>query len=98
MMHVRKFQQFTSAASARRAVEYHSLALRAGRARGAVLLEVIISMGLLIFGMAVVGLQVNAGLDAARSADIGTRAVMLAESKLSEFKGGILQPEKNDDE
>ena len=68
------------------------------RRLGAVLLEVIISMGLLIFGMAVVGLQINAGLDAARTSDIATRAVMLADTKMAELAAGIVKPEKNDDE
>lgn len=62
------------------------------------LLEVIVSMGLLIFGMVMVGLQINAGLDAARASDIGTRAVMLADSKLSELDAGIIRPERIGDE
>jgi hypothetical protein len=63
--------------------------VRTGR-RGAMLLEVIVSMGLLLFGMVMVGLQINAGLDAARQADIRTRAVMLADSRFAELDSGAL--------
>lgn len=67
-------------------------------ARGAVLLEVIVALGLLVFGLAAVGLQINAGLDAARSADIGSRAVMLVDTKLAELDSGVVRPEGLDDE
>ncbi len=68
------------------------------RTRAAMLLEVIVSIGLLLFGMVMVGLQVNAGLDAARRCDIGTRALMLADTKLSELDAGFLQPELYEEE
>ena len=57
------------------------------------LLEVLISLALLIFGLAVVGMQVNKGLDAARAAEIGTKGVMLAETKLAELNSGVVKPE-----
>lgn len=67
-------------------------------ARGAVLLEVLIALALLIFGLAVVGMQVNKGLDAARAADIGTKGVMLAETKMAELNSGVIVPQDNNDE
>lgn len=68
------------------------------RRRGAVLLEVLISMALLVFGMAVVGMQINTGLAAARHADLATRAMMLAEAKMSELSAGVVRPESNQQE
>jgi hypothetical protein len=66
--------------------------------RAAILLEVLISMGLLLFGMAFVGMQVNTGLIAAKHADIGMRAVMLADSKIAELKANVIQPQLNEQE
>ncbi len=73
---------------------------RRGRSQpaGAVLLEVLISLALLVFGMSVVGLQINMGLEAARHADLGTKAVMLADSKMAELSAGVVLPEINDEE
>jgi hypothetical protein len=62
-----------------------------------VLLEVIVSIGLLVFGMAVVGLQVNSGLAAARHTDIKTRALMLIDTKMAELDSGVIRPEGIDD-
>jgi hypothetical protein len=66
-------------------------------ARGIVLLEVLVALGLLVMGLAVVGLQINAGLNAARSSDRSTRAVILAESKMAELRAGVLKPETQDE-
>src|SRR5437762_2603487 len=66
--------------------------------RGAILLEVLVSLALLIFGLAVVGLQVNQGLEAARQAERGTKAIMLADTKLAELQAGVVKPENNNDE
>ena len=73
---------------------------RAGRTarRGALLLEALVSLALLVFGMAYVGLQISNGMRMAREAEIGTKAVMLADTKLAELRAGVLRPEKNDDE
>ena len=59
-----------------------SAPLRVAAKRAAVLLEVILSIGLLVFGMAVVGIQVSFGLQAARIVDIetGTRELPVGET------------------
>lgn len=72
----------------------HSRPLR----RGAMLLEVLLSLGLLIFGMAVVGMQIRSGLQMAERSDLRTRAVMLMETKFAEMEAGVLMPESYDDE
>lgn len=68
------------------------------RARGAMLLEVIIALGLLVFGMVMIGLQINAGLDAARHTNLRTRAIMLADTKLSELQAGFVEIDPMDEE
>ena len=74
-----------------------SALLRDAGKRGAVLLEVILSIGLLVFGMAVVGIQVSTGLQAARIVDIDTRAMMLVDTLLAELDSGLIQTDINDD-
>lgn len=76
----------------------HQAAGIAFPARGAVLLEVLVSLALLIFGLAVVGMQVNQGLNAAVKAEIGTKGVMLADTKMAELLAGVIVPENNNDE
>jgi hypothetical protein len=56
------------------------------------LLEVIVALGLLVFGMVMVALQIDSGLKVARSNDLQTRAMMLVDSKLNEIESGIIQP------
>jgi hypothetical protein len=68
------------------------------RRRGAVLLEVIVSLGLLVFGMSVVGVQINSALQAARSVGIDTRAMMLTDTLLGELDAGMIRMDANDDE
>ncbi len=60
------------------------------RKRAAMLLEVVVSVGLLTFGLAVVGVQVRAGLDAARTTDRATRAMLLTDTVLAELDGGFI--------
>lgn len=60
--------------------------------RGAVLLEVILALGLLVAGMAMVGFQVNTALSMARAADLRTRAMMLVDAKMAELDAGVLLP------
>jgi len=67
-------------------------------APGAVLLEVVVACGLLVFGLAAVGFQITTALDAARSAELGTRALMLADIKLAEVRAAVLRPKRSDDE
>ncbi len=66
--------------------------------RGVVLLEVLVALALLIFGLALVGLQINAGVEAARNADVATRAIMLVDTKMSELAAGVLMPQPNEQE
>jgi len=65
---------------------------------GIALLEVIFSLGLLVFAMAVVGTQINVALKAARETDIATRALMLADTKLEELQAGVLLTSSPNDE
>jgi hypothetical protein len=62
------------------------------------LLEVIVSLGLLVFGMAVVGVQISSALQTARGVDIDTRAMLLADTLLAELAGGMIRMDINDDE
>ncbi len=64
---------------------------------GAVLLEVVVALGLLIAGLALVGMQINQGLQAARECDLRTRAMMLVDTKFAELLSGVLKPERDDD-
>lgn len=65
--------------------------------RGAMLLEVVVSLGLLIAGLALVGLQVNLGLEAARECDLRTRALVLMDTKFAELAAGVVEPKTDDD-
>ncbi|MHC4444169.1 MAG: hypothetical protein ACYTF1_20820 [Planctomycetota bacterium] len=71
---------------------------RRASASGAALLEVVVSLGLLVFAMAMVGMQIHSGIDAARASDIGTRAVMLVDTKLAELYAGVLLAEETEDQ
>jgi hypothetical protein len=55
------------------------------RFRGVMLLEVIVAFGLLVFGMTMVGLQVDAGLKAAQQSEQKLQALTLMEMKVSEL-------------
>lgn len=81
-----------------RPVSVHAAGVGFYGVAGAVLLEVVISLGLLVFGMAMVGLQVRAGLDAARATDLGTRALMLTDTLLAELDCGAIIPDTTDEE
>lgn len=65
---------------------------RCGR-RGVMLLEVVVALGLLVFGLAVVGLQIDTGLKIAKTNRLYTQAMMLVDSKLSEVEAGVIQPD-----
>lgn len=67
-------------------------AKRGVAARGVALLEAIISLGLLVFGMAVVGYQINTALRMANAADLRTRALLLVDSKMAELDAGVIRP------
>lgn len=66
--------------------------VRHGR-RGVMLLEVMVALGLLVFGLAIVGLQIDTGLKIAKTNRLYTQAMMLVDSKLSEVEGGVIQPD-----
>lgn len=55
-------------------------------------------MGLLIFGMAVVGGQVNSSLRVAEANDRMARAIMLVDTKYAELDAGVIRPEGIEDE
>jgi len=66
--------------------------------RGAMLLEVVVSLGLLVFGLAMVGAQIRSSLEVAYNDDIQTRAILLADTKISELTAGGVEIESYDDE
>lgn len=61
------------------------------------MLEVVVALGLLIAGLALVGLQVNQGVQAGRECDSRVRAMMLVDTKYAELVAGVLKPERDDD-
>jgi len=63
-----------------------------------VLLEVIVSIGLLVFGLAVIGVRISSALQTARSVDFDTRAMMLTDTLLAELDAGMITMDLNDDE
>lgn len=67
------------------------------RRQGIILLEVLIALALLVAGLAVVGAQMQSGLQAAYESDMATRAVLLADTKMAELRAGVLEPERVDD-
>ena len=71
---------------------------RPWRGRGAVLLEVIFSMGLLLFGMSVVGGQIVIGLKSAKTADTYIRSVLLVDMVMAELEGGRIRLSDSDSE
>lgn len=64
---------------------------------GLMLLEVLVSMALLLLAMAVVGGQVRSSLSVADTVNINSRAVLLADSKISEVAAGVLHPKLDDE-
>lgn len=58
------------------------------------LLEVVISIGLLVLGLAVIGAQFQNSYVTAHENDRTVRALMLAESKLAELDTGLILPEE----
>jgi len=62
--------------------------------RGVVLLEVVIAIGLLAVGLAVIGAQFQSSYLAAEQTDLTVRGMMLAESKLAELDTGLIIPEE----
>lgn len=58
------------------------------------LLEVLLSVALLVLGLAVVGRQLNAGLHSAERTEIGMRAAMLLDNKFDELAAGAIMPDE----
>ncbi|MCH7700432.1 MAG: hypothetical protein IID37_01975 [Planctomycetes bacterium] len=58
--------------------------------RGFVLLEVVLSLGLLVLGMTVIGAQVRQAFDTSVNTALTMRAMMLAESRLAQLDSGML--------
>jgi type II secretory pathway pseudopilin PulG len=62
------------------------------RNSGFMLLEIVVAVGLLILGMAVIGIQVQSSAERARKTDQTARVTFLAESKFAEIDTGLIQP------
>ena len=56
------------------------------------------AFGLLVFGLVVVGAQIRSSLDVAYSNDIQSRAIILADTKLAELCGGVVEIASYDDQ
>ncbi|MCK4661008.1 MAG: hypothetical protein KAV82_15915 [Phycisphaerae bacterium] len=69
-----------------------------GLKRGFMLMEVVLAVGLLVVGMAFVGMQIQNSSRSSRRAERSMRALLLAESKLSELDAGLIIPEEEIEE
>lgn len=65
--------------------------------RGAMLLEVLISVALMVFGLAVVGLRISTSLESARRTQSWTIGMLLAETKMAELQAGAVEFGDSDD-
>ncbi len=61
-----------------------------GARAGYLLLEVVLALGLLILGMAIIGMQIQDAFEAAHDSHRMLRAINLAESKISELDAGLI--------
>lgn len=66
------------------------LPARRSRRRAAMLLEIILAVGALLFGMAVIGIQIKTAVEAAYDNEHQTQATYLAEAKLAQLDSGVL--------
>lgn len=71
---------------------------RDNRQSGFMLLEMVIAVGLLVLGMALIGAQISTSSDIARETDRLARVVFLAESKIAELDTGLILPEEEIEE
>ena len=62
------------------------------------LLEVVVAIGLLVLGMAVIGAQIQTSLWRTHQTDRLARVVFLAESKIAELDTGLIEPEQEIEE
>ncbi len=67
---------------------------RARPLEGFMLLEVVIAIGLLVLGLAVIGAQIQQSSFRAHRTDEIARVVSLAESKIAEIDTGLVEPEQ----
>jgi len=58
------------------------------------LLEMVIAVGLLVLGMALIGAQISTSMERARRTDELARVVFLAESKIAQLDTGLVIPEE----
>jgi len=65
---------------------------------GFMLLEVVVAVGLLVLGMAVIGAQIQSSLLLTHETDRLARVVFLAESKIAELDTGLIEPEQEIEE
>jgi uncharacterized membrane protein YgcG len=63
--------------------------------RGFILLEIVVALGLLIFGMALLGTRLQRSVELTYQTDELARVVFLAESKLAELDTGLIIPEQD---
>jgi len=68
------------------------------RQSGFMLLEMVIAVGLLVLGMALIGAQISTSTDTARETELMSRVVFLAESKIAELDTGLIIPEEEIEE
>lgn len=72
--------------------QWHTGARLSRSRRGAILLEVVVSLGLLVAAMAVIGYQISTSLNMAQATDLRTRTLLLVDSKMAELDAGVLNP------
>ena len=66
--------------------------------RGFMLMEVVVAVGILVVGMAFIGMQIQNSSRSIRRAERSMRALLLAESKFTEFDAGLIIPEEEIEE
>ena len=66
--------------------------------RGFMLMEVVVAVGILVVGIAFVGMQVQNSSRSARRAERSMRALLLAETTFTEFDAGLIMPEEEIEE
>lgn len=82
---------------ARTTQPYARARTRRHRTRAAILLEILLALGLLVFGLGVVGLRVNAAMQIAERDQQWTTAMLLTETVMSKVQGGDIDFNETDD-
>ena len=65
--------------------------------RGVMLLEVLISIALMVFGLAVIGIRLSTSLETARKNELWTTGMLLAETKMAELQAGAVPFKSTED-